>query len=673
MSVEMKKLVIGNDEFEIVDAAARAGIGSPAMAATAAAMTDTSKIYVYVGSETGYTYGDWYYYNGSAWADGGVYNSAAIEIDDTLTTSGVAADAKAAGDAIDAVADALETKAEVDGAYESMTVGNAEQLISTVGIDESVPYNFRTSGGSIDIGNRETDKVIGGTVAWNQMVQNPTNLASLKALPQGTQIIKGHKYLASWDGRKTDESGNAPSVYLYGNVGGSNVFHPQILSISATQRIWNASESATADGNTSGNNSVWLYLDNYSNLTASYINLFDLTQMFGSTIADYIYTLEQNNAGTGVAWFRKLFPKDYYAYNAGQLMSVKTSAHNMVGFNAYDHSAETARLVGNQQYQITGTYTALSLDGETITPDSDGYFTPTQSGILTVTGGNASDTCVHLVWDGERDGEYEPYELHSYPLDSDLELRGIPKLDANNHLYYDGDTYEADGTVTRKYGIVDLGSLSWRYNYGNFKVFDSQGIASVVNGGNNIICAAYKKLPVTLSTSSINENDHFVRINKGANGTTETGNFGLGEIVIKDTTYTDATTFKSAMSGVYLVYELETPTTESAEPYTELQMVDDFGTEEYVDYAYSQGTRDVAIPVGHETHYMANLRAKLEMLPDSPDGDGDYIVRQSNGTNSFVLYSEVHELPSAPAEDGSYVLKCTISDGSASYSWEAEE
>ena len=28
--------------------------------------------------------------------------------------------------------------------------------------------------------------------------------------------------------------------------------------------------------------------------------LFDLTQMFGSTIADYIYSLEQANAGAGV-------------------------------------------------------------------------------------------------------------------------------------------------------------------------------------------------------------------------------------------------------------------------------------------------------------------------------------------------------------------------------------
>lgn len=44
-------------------------------------------------------------------------------------------------------------------------------------------------------------------------------------------------------------------------------------------------------------------------------------------------------------------------------------------------------------------------------------------------------------------------EIGNYPLDDNLELRGIPKLDSNNELYYDGDTYASDGTVTRKYGI----------------------------------------------------------------------------------------------------------------------------------------------------------------------------------------------------------------------------
>jgi len=63
----------------------------------------------------------------------------------------------------------------------------------------------------------------------------------------------------------------------------------------------------------------------------------DLTQMFGSTIADYVYSLEQSTAGAGVAWFRKLFPKDYYEYNAGTLKSVEgLSAHETVGFNQWN-------------------------------------------------------------------------------------------------------------------------------------------------------------------------------------------------------------------------------------------------------------------------------------------------------------------------------------------------
>ena len=49
--------------------------GYPFTAATVSAMTDTSKIYVYTGSESGYTAGNWYYYNGSAWVSGGTFNS----------------------------------------------------------------------------------------------------------------------------------------------------------------------------------------------------------------------------------------------------------------------------------------------------------------------------------------------------------------------------------------------------------------------------------------------------------------------------------------------------------------------------------------------------------------------------------------------------------------------
>ena len=59
--------------------------GAPLPANTAADMTDTSKIYVYYGSESGYTYGNWYYYN-DGWKAGGEFMAAQIA-DSSVTTT----------------------------------------------------------------------------------------------------------------------------------------------------------------------------------------------------------------------------------------------------------------------------------------------------------------------------------------------------------------------------------------------------------------------------------------------------------------------------------------------------------------------------------------------------------------------------------------------------------
>jgi hypothetical protein len=78
--------------------ALQASVGTPLVASTVSQMTNHDKIYVYVGSESGYTSGNWYYWNGSAWTSGGVYNSTAFVTDKTLTLSDRAADAKVVGD-----------------------------------------------------------------------------------------------------------------------------------------------------------------------------------------------------------------------------------------------------------------------------------------------------------------------------------------------------------------------------------------------------------------------------------------------------------------------------------------------------------------------------------------------------------------------------------------------
>lgn len=565
----------------------------------------------------------------------------------------------------------LRGKADIDGYYEEMSVGNAEQLISSVGINDKTPYNFRTSGGSNDIGDRKNEKIVGGTVAWNQMVQNGdfsngtnwasqensgnlsitdgiarvtrttgTPSASSPALKNTDQFlaVEGHKYLISVDMRQSKDGG---SPYFR-----SPTYTSQIITSVTLSTNW---QTVAFIKNATDNNVLIYYIGNYNATTVLTTNdwieyrnyhVHDLTAMFGSTIADYVYSLEQANEGTGVAWFKKLFPKDYYPYNAGELLSVKTSKAVMTGFNAYNHTSGVAEVLAGLSYQITGTYTALSLEGESVTPDANGLFMPSKTGTLTVTGGDSNSTCVHLVWDGERNGEYESYTTYEYPLDSSLELRGIPKLDANNKLYYDGDVYESDGTVTRKWGVITfdgtqpVGLANWRANessvgwlYAPSVTPNLKNIQTSLGNQNYLVCD--KLMPVIYTGSS------------GVYGNTISCISIVGSDLwgiamrVADTSLTSASAINAwlAQHPVTVYYPLTAPTTETADPYTDPMIVNDWGTEEFVD------NRDVAIPVGHDTFYQANLKAKLEMAPDSPDGDGDYIVRQSGGINEYVPFA----------------------------------
>lgn len=614
--------------------------------------------------------------------------------------------------------------AQKNGSYDEFIAGSTKQILSTVKINDQVPYTFRTAGDSADIGDRLDDTIVGGTIVWNQLVQNgdfsygkdnwfttsatctvsdgiATVISSSGAggLVQNISVTTGHKYLV------------CTNVSL-GDVGfiASVRFNQQDINI-PRQEGWQPIRSIII-GDETKNNSIYFMIPNTGNtIYVEKTNVFDLTLMFGTTIANYIYSLEQSTAGAGVAWFKNYFPKDYYAYNAKEMLSVNVSSHDMVGFNAYDNASGKAKLVGGMEYQITGTYTSLSYSsGETIATDSDGYFTPSVSGELSVVGGNDSDTCVHLVWDGEKDGEFEEYIKHSYPLDSSLTLRGVPMLDVNNKLYYDGDIYESDGTVTRRAIKVTLdGSESWVIGQSTYT--EHQYFRTIVGDYGSVIagrCISDKLQQSNIALSNTNT------------GITITNSTGQNKaiIIIRPENITDFTSlaeFKTwlAANPVTVIYLLSDAyaTIETADPFINPQIVDDFGTEEYTnprsnpeafstektynvgnfvsydDHCYrcitavtEAGEWDstkwelddliVEVPVGHNTDYYPNLRAKLEMSPDSPDGDGDYIVRQSGGENTYVPLTK--ELPAAPSEDGNYVLKVTVANGTPTYSWEAQ-
>lgn len=592
-----------------------------------------------------------------------------------------------------------------DGYYEEMTVGDAEQLIATQFVEDNEPYLFRPTGGSSDVGNRSyLDKIVGGTVAWNQLVEHGNfdavsgwsggivsgNVLTITSTSDGTMnltlyrdmnIISGHKTLAMCD------------VYC-GSANTARIRFPfnSLSVVSVSANTWT---SVGQIGISDTSMRVGVQMNGINGETYKYRNFvcFDLTKMFGSTIADYIYSLEQSQAGAGVAWFKKLFPNDYYEYNAGELLSVEgLQSHNAVGFNQWDEEWElgifntttgvnTASssqirsknlipILPNTTYYfktannyawvifldadknvIEGYYASTSNDGNSSTLSDKTFVTPPNGAYMKfymlATYGTTynHDICINLS-DPSRNGEYEPYEKHSYPIDSSLTLRGIPKLDASNNLYYDGDEYTSDGKVKRKYGIVDLGTLNW------VKVNDANVYYTALINGKNaddinaITDASYTYIPMTQTSTD--------KIFKIISASTNPAMY------FRNNSTSTVADFVNTINGKNIVYELATPTTETAEPFQNIQIVDDFGTEEFV----STGI----VPVGHKTRYPANLRDKLQHLPDLASADGTYLIQQSGKQMSLIHMPAI--FPETPTEDGTYVLKATVSGGTPTYVWE---
>ena len=249
-------------------------------------------------------------------------------------------------------------------------------------------------------------------------------------------------------------------------------------------------------------------------LTSGTDIVIDLTQMFGSTLADYIYNLESATAGAGVAKLKEwgFFTEEYIPYNPGSLESVEATAHVM-------RDADE-NIIGN------------------------------------------------------------------YNLGTDT-LRGLFKLDSNNNLYADGDTKTSNGTVTRKYDTT---------------IINGESDITAGTSGMPFKVRIEGKKRLTAATDSPNGvSDKLAGVTQASTwgvpytfSFTNNTDYIFFKLADSITTIEDAKTWL-ASNPITIVYELATPTTEQSTPFTNPQICDPDGTEEYVT---SNG-----VPVGHETRY----------------------------------------------------------------------
>lgn len=449
-----------------------------------------------------------------------------------------------------------------------ITIGEYSDPVGT----DNAPYLFRRSPQFADTYDTCIPTIVGGSVGWNQLVESTGSGLSVT-------VPNGHKYYSVISGTKT--IGASTGTAITGLSGGVDM-------------------------------------------------VIDLTAKCTAPIADRAYAKEQAQAGSGIAWLKSygFISDSYEAYDTGTMQSVEATEHVTTGKNVLKSTVVSGQTSNGLTY-IVNADKSISLSG---TPTSNAFITlsepfhlpsgrycmkksgnaniqmllrfetaagatkinattndatsviddGTYVGVIRVASGTNTDgiTLYPQLELGSTATEYEPYTSHTYPL-GNVTLRGIPKLDGDS-IYYDGDLYHADGTVDRNYVEIDLGSLNWtRITSGVETPYFRADITNAYYNANAQYYICSKFYPI----ASI-----------GATGSAE-GMFldGTGKLRIRDTAYTDATAFTTAMDGVKFTYKRANPTTETTDPFTSPMLCDPSGTEEWV--------TDNGVPVGQVTEY----------------------------------------------------------------------
>ena len=542
-------------------------------------------------------------------------------------------------DLVDDVEDAVSfvnDKANVDGNYPTMTVGLADNLTpygDNSGADDDTPFVFQTSGGSRDVSTvAQLRELRGNTIAFNQLCDD--NLTAVTVYGYTASITNGVVSI-------TKNSG--------GDYGNLLIFSTTLISGHTYLFKCSAPNYANINLSTQANNPYYFNANTITKLNATPTNrcilrinssTSDVDWAVGTTITFRVQLFDLTLMGldsiTNVVDFNRLFPLPYYGYNAGQLLNSQSNGYKIVGYNAFDGEIDTdngylqddGEINGSLNYGISDfikviagqTYTIESVTGynpsicfydagqnfisgtkydlgsvgskDVVVPDNALYCK------ISIYKQNIDTCCFHLTWDGSKTG-YEPYYSETYSLPN-VELKSA------GSVY---DELQPNGHKIVRVGSVDLGTLTWGLDSNN-RVYTT-ALQNVIKTAlstekANLTCSKY--VVDTQYNMNLNVNDNTI-------GTYQNGNVAIYSTSLSGLT---AEQVKSALSGVYLYYELATPTEEdTANTFAESTKIDDFGTQEFI------STASIVVPQGNYFFYPVDYKAFIDSLGGREDIDYD--------------------------------------------------
>lgn len=432
-------------------------------------------------------------------------------------------------------------------------------------------------------------KSVGGrSIVFNQLVK-PVPTVVTQA---GVKFTFSNDGIITLNGTATT-TGNAVSLQSVKNQKGHKylmVANP-LSGVYGANQLMFSSQSFGQDSTGHGtiivnesSNAVWYYtIYVYNGVTYDNVKLqpqiFDLTAMFGS-----------GSEPSTVEEFEAMFPNDYYQYNAGEVVSAGTESIVEQGANLY-YGTDMLK-VGSDTYEyIANSYRCktIKLDPKTtytlsFTSDKTSeiillmnvnanvnapqYFdfrkaSHTQTyttgddgclyvGVYAGNGNVASadvikrlSECKIMISEGDTPTAYAPYHRNEYQIPEAIKALpgyGWSAGTARNYVDYENKKY------VQCVGNVDLGTLNWTSRLStvdnSIYVFISNDL-NANNRGNSGLCSQYDLVTSNIDATIV-EKDKFFYYNPL-------------NIAFIDKSYTDATTFKQAMQGVILYYELANP------------------------------------------------------------------------------------------------------------------